>query len=81
MKRTPEEKLLNPKPGSKIAAAKEFGIDLTLLIGTLRLTPNQRVKNMQKSMMSLEKFSRDAEIWRKNNRDRLKSRAQSVDRK
>ncbi|MEP6901394.1 MAG: hypothetical protein ABJA66_06560 [Actinomycetota bacterium] len=81
MKRTPEEKLLNPKPGSKIAAAKEFGIDLTLLIGTLRLTPNQRVKNMQKSMMSLEKFSRDAEIWRKNNRDRLKSRAQSADRK
>lgn len=81
MKRTPEEKLLNPKPGSKIAAAKEFGIDLTLLIGTLRLTPNQRVKNMQKSMMSLEKFSRDAEIWRKNNRDRLKPRAQSVDRK
>jgi hypothetical protein len=74
MKRTPEEKLLNPKPGSKIAAAKEFGIDLTLLIGTLRLTPNQRVKNMLKSMISLEKFSRDAENWRKNNRDRFKPR-------
>jgi hypothetical protein len=74
MKRTPEEKLLNPKPGSKIAAAKEFGIDLTLLIGTLRLTPNQRVKNMLKSMISLEKFSRDAENWRKNNRDRIKPR-------
>jgi hypothetical protein len=25
MKRTIEEKLLNPKPGSKAAAAKEFG--------------------------------------------------------
>ena len=74
MKRTPEEKLLNPKPGSKIAAAKEFGIDLTLLIGTLRLTPNQRVKNMQESMINLERFSRDAEIWRKNNRDKTKSR-------
>jgi hypothetical protein len=75
MKRTIEERLLNPKPGSKIAAAKEFGIDLTLLIGTLRLTPNERVKNMQKSMISLEKFSRDAEIWRNNNRDKFKSRA------
>ncbi|MGI9035173.1 MAG: hypothetical protein ACR2GD_03930 [Pyrinomonadaceae bacterium] len=75
MKRTIEERLLNPKPGSKIAAAKEFGIDLTLLIGTLRLTPNQRVKNMQKSMISLEKFSRDAEKWRRNNRDKFKPRA------
>jgi hypothetical protein len=49
MKRTPEEKLLNPKPGSKIAAAKEFGIDLTLLIKTLRLTPDQRVRNLQQA--------------------------------
>ena len=79
MKRTIEERLLNPKPGSKIAAAKEFGIDLTLLIGTLRLTPNVRVKNMQKSMISLEKLSRDAEIWRNNNRDRVKSGSRIVD--
>ncbi len=42
MKRTPEEKLLNPKPGSKIAAAQEFGIDLTLLVENLRLTPDQK---------------------------------------
>jgi hypothetical protein len=48
MKRTIEEKLLNPKPGSKAAAAKEFGIDLTLLIENLRLTPQQRVENLQK---------------------------------
>lgn len=81
MKRTIEERLLNPKPGSKLAAAKEFGIDLTLLIGTLRLTPNQRVKNMQKSMRSLEKFSRDAEKWRKENRDRIKSGTKITNRK
>jgi len=56
MKRTPEEKLLNPKPGSKIAAAKEFGIDLTLLIGTLRLTPDQRVRNLQQAMYSVEEL-------------------------
>jgi hypothetical protein len=73
MKRTIEERLLNPKPESKVEAAKEFGIDLTLLIGTLRLTPNQRVKNMQKAMISLEKFSNDAKLWRKNNSDKLKS--------
>ena len=56
MKRTLEEKLLNPKPGSKIAAAKEFGIDLTLLIGTLRLTPDQRVRNLQQAMYGLEEL-------------------------
>lgn len=46
MKRTIEERLLNPKPGSKIAAAKEFGIDLTLLIKNLRLTPQNRIKQL-----------------------------------
>jgi hypothetical protein len=49
---TPEElaraeaKLLNPAPGSRIEAAKEYGIDLTLLIGQLRLTPAERVERM-----------------------------------
>jgi hypothetical protein len=56
MKRTIEEKLLNPKPGSKIAAAKEFGIDLTLLIETLRLTPDQRVRNLQQAMYGFEEL-------------------------
>ncbi|MFT3744958.1 MAG: hypothetical protein QM785_11785 [Pyrinomonadaceae bacterium] len=44
MKRTPEEKLLNPRPGSKIAAARDFGIDLTLLVENLRLTPAERIR-------------------------------------
>ncbi len=56
MKRTPEEKLLNPKPGSKIAEAKEFGIDLTLLIENLRLTPAQRVRNLQNAMYGVEEL-------------------------
>ncbi len=61
MKRTPEEKLLNPKPGSKIAAAQEFGIDLSLLVENLRLTPDQRVRNLQKSMRNLHRLLQDAE--------------------
>ena len=54
MKRTPEEKLLNPKPGSKAAAAQEFGIDLTLLVRQLRLTPQQRLDELQSAMESVE---------------------------
>jgi hypothetical protein len=69
-----EEHLLNPPPGSK-AAAREFGIDLTLLIKNLRLTPQERVENLQKSMRSLATFQREAEKWRRKNRDRTRTRA------
>ncbi|SPE33481.1 hypothetical protein SBA3_200033 [Candidatus Sulfopaludibacter sp. SbA3] len=42
-----EEKLRNPRPGSRIAAAQEYGVDLTLLIESLRLSPAERVRRMQ----------------------------------
>ena len=54
MNRTIEERLLNPKRGSKVAAAKEFGIDLTLLLRQLRLTPQQRIDELQSAMESME---------------------------
>ena len=54
MKRTPEEKLLNPKPGSKIARAKEWGVDLNKLVENLRLTPTQRLQKLQEEMNRLE---------------------------
>lgn len=66
MKRTPEEKLLNPKPGSKIAAAKEFGIDLTLLVRQLRLTPEQRLEELQSAMESMEGIIKARKKFRQN---------------
>jgi cell fate regulator YaaT (PSP1 superfamily) len=54
MKRSPEEKLLNPRPGSKIAEAQEYGIDLTLLVSNLRKSPQQRIEDLQSSMRFLE---------------------------
>jgi hypothetical protein len=41
-----EDRLRNPAPGSRIEAAKKFGIDLTLLISHLRLTPAERARQM-----------------------------------
>ena len=38
-----EEKLLHPPPGSRIEAARAYGIDLTLLVERLRRTPKERV--------------------------------------
>ena len=56
MKRKREERLLHPPPGSRIAAAKEFGIDLTLLIENLRLTPAQRVRSNDRAVNDLKRF-------------------------
>ncbi len=53
MSRTIEDQLLNPQPGSAAARARDFGIDLTLLIRRLELTPEQRADELQRTMRSL----------------------------
>ena len=47
-----EDRLRSPRPGSKIEAAQQYGVDLTLLIENLRLTPAERVKRMQVAVMA-----------------------------
>jgi hypothetical protein len=39
-------RLGDPRPGSKIAEAQRCGVDLSLLIENLRLTPAERVRRM-----------------------------------
>lgn len=56
MKRTPREKLLNPTPGSKIAEARDYGIDLTQLAENLRYTPAERIKRNDDAANSMLKF-------------------------
>lgn len=51
---TAEEKLRNPRPGSKIEAAQQYGVDLTLLIESLRLTPEERLRDLQRVMEDFE---------------------------
>ena len=41
-----EMKLIDPKPGTKAAAARDFGIDLSLTVSNLRLTPEERIKQL-----------------------------------
>ena len=41
-----EEYFLNPPPGSAAARAVEFGIDLTLTLENLRLTPEERIRKL-----------------------------------
>jgi hypothetical protein len=41
-----EERLLHPAPGSRIAAARDIGVDLTLVLHQLRLSPAERADQM-----------------------------------
>jgi len=41
-----EDYFLNPLPGSAAARAAEFGIDLTLTLENLRLTPEERIRKL-----------------------------------
>ena len=51
-----EERLRNPAPGSRIEAAKNYGIDLTLLIEQLRLTPAQRATKLERAANVMAKY-------------------------
>lgn len=56
LKSPAEERLRNPPPDSAIARARDFGIDLTLLIERLRLTPEERVLRLQREMMAFDQI-------------------------
>ena len=47
-------RLRNPAPGSRIEAARDFGVDLTLLMEQLRLTPAERVRRMHEAAVAAE---------------------------
>ncbi len=59
---TPEQRKLayelitNPPPGSKLAEAKEYGIDLTLLYENLKLTPTERARKFVEGARSLREI-------------------------
>jgi len=49
-----EGRLLNPAAGSRIEAAKKYGIDLTLLLAQLRLSPAERAWELEDASSALE---------------------------
>jgi hypothetical protein len=50
-----EERLRNPAPGSRIGAAQQYGISLSLLIEQLRLTPTVRGGKLESASIAIEK--------------------------
>ena len=57
-----EQYFLNPPPDSAAARAAEFGIDLTLTLENLRLTPEQRVRKMDDFIESIAKLKSSLRI-------------------
>lgn len=56
------ELITNPPPGSAIAAAKEYGIDLTLLVENLDLTVAERLRKLYSVATFLEKMRKSSGI-------------------
>jgi hypothetical protein len=59
------ELITNPPPDSKIAEAKEFGIDLTLTLRSLTLTPQERVASMESALKLVEELQQAGAKFRK----------------
>lgn len=51
-----EDKLLHPARGSRIEAALHFGVDLSMLVERLRLTPEMRLEDLERVMIDLEEM-------------------------
>jgi hypothetical protein len=50
----------NPPPRSKIAVAKRFGIDLTLNLRRLRLSPTERDEEMEAALQFVDELKEAA---------------------
>jgi hypothetical protein len=51
-----ESWLLNPPAESKAAAAREFGVDLTLTLANLCLTPQERMARLEDKLAFVTKL-------------------------
>lgn len=46
----------DPPTGSKLAAAKEYGVDLTLLVRQLELTPTERLRELESAQIFFQEL-------------------------
>jgi hypothetical protein len=60
MSKAGEDYFMNPPPGSAAERAVEFGIDLTLTLENLRLTPEERVRQLQDFIGGIAKLKATA---------------------
>jgi len=61
-----ERWLIEPKPGTAAARARDFGVDLSLTVSNLRLTPEERIRQLDK-FQSVMRELRNAVVTAKQN--------------
>ncbi len=54
-----EMALIDPTPGTAAAAARDFGIDLSLTVSNLRLTPEERIKQLDSHIDGIRALRRN----------------------
>ena len=53
-----ERWLIEPKPGTAAAKARDFGIDLSLTVSNLRLTPEERIRQLDSHVDGMRELRR-----------------------
>lgn len=61
-----ERWLIEPKPGTAAARARDFGVDLSLTVSNLRMTPGERVRQLDEFQAFMKEL-RKAVITAKQN--------------
>jgi len=62
MRKEDEDYFLNPPPGSAAERAVEFGIDLTLTLENLRLTPEERIRKLDDHLAGIAWLKANARL-------------------
>jgi hypothetical protein len=64
-----ERWLIEPRPGTAAARARDFGIDLSLTVSNLRLTPHERVKRLDEFQHDMRLLREAVRSAKQNGRD------------
>jgi hypothetical protein len=68
-----DDYFLNPPPGSAAARAVEFGIDLSLTLENLRLTPEERIRKLDDHLAGIAKMKATAKYLGRHGDSDVKS--------
>lgn len=75
MSKAGENYFLNPPLGSAAARAVEFGVDLTLTLENLRLTPEERILKLDAHLAGIASLKANAKFLGKYEEWRAKSKS------
>jgi len=70
-----ERWLIEPQPGTSAARARDFGVDLSLTVSNLRMTPAERVKHLDEFQHELRLLRQAVLLSKQHGRNRSGSEA------